>query len=115
MSETYYVKDNASKIIEISQIETEKDLGVIFDKNLTFSDHIQSKVNLANRNLGLIFKTFSFMDKEMFKTLYKSLVRPHLEYGSVIWSPRLKKNKISVENVQRRATKLLPSIKKLNI
>ena len=60
MSETTtsMLKDNASKVTEISQIETEKDLGVIFDKNLTFSDHIQSKVNLANINLGLIFKTF---------------------------------------------------------
>ena len=110
-SETYYIKDNSNKISEISQVVNEKDLGVIFDKNLNFSDHIQTKVNLANRNLGIIFKTFSYMDKKMFITLYKSLVRPHLEYGSVIWSPRLKKDKISLENVQRRATKLLHSLK----
>ena len=63
-SETYYIKDNSNKISEISQVVNEKDLGVIFDKNLNFSDHIQTKVNLANRNLGIIFKTFSYMDKK---------------------------------------------------
>ena len=62
-SETYYIKDNSNKISEISQVVNEKDLGVIFDKNLNFSDHIQTKVNLANRNLGIIFKTFSYMDR----------------------------------------------------
>ena len=41
----------------------------------------------------------------MFKTLYKTLVRPHLEYASVIWSPYLKKDTISIENVQSRTTK----------
>ena len=45
------------------------------------------------------------MDIEMFKTLYKTLVRPHLEYASVIWSPYLKKDKISIENVQRASCK----------
>ena len=109
--ETYYIKDSVNKVHEIVKVENEKDLGIIFDKKLSFSDHIQTKIKIANRNLGIIFKTFTYMDKEMFRTLYKSLVRPHLEYGSVIWSPRLKKDQIALENVQRRATKLLPALK----
>ena len=59
----------------------EKDLGVIFDDNLIFNKHIGSKVKIANRNLGLIFKNFTFMNKEIFLQLYKSMVRPHLEYA----------------------------------
>ena len=50
----------------------------------------------------------------MFRTLFKSLVRPHLEYASVIWSPYLKKDKIAIENVQRRATKRVRSISDLS-
>jgi hypothetical protein len=46
------------------------------------------------------------MDNNMFTTLYKSIVRPHLEYGSNIWSVMYKKEAIQIENVQRRATKL---------
>jgi hypothetical protein len=41
------------------------------------------------------------MDKNMFTTLYKSIVRPHLEYGSNIWSVMYKKEAIQIENVQR--------------
>ena len=56
--------------------------------------------------LGLIFRTFTFMDKDMFLNLYKSLVRPHLEYATSVWSPLYKKDMIAIENIQRRATRL---------
>ncbi len=45
--------------------------------------------------------------------LYKSLVRPHLDYAIQAWSPHLEKDKNSLEKVQRRATKLIPSLKHL--
>ena len=98
----------------ITKVDSEKDLGVTIDKNLNFREHISSKINLANRNVGIIFRTFTYLDPEMFKNLYKSIVRPHLEYGTVIWSPMYKKDKIAIENVQRRATKLVRSCKDLS-
>ena len=61
--------------------------------------------------LGLVKRTFTFMDKEMFSPLYKTLIRPHLEYATVVWSPFLKKDIFLIENVQRRATKLVKSIR----
>ena len=45
----------------------------------------------------------------MFLNLYKSLVKPHLEYATPLWSPFYKKDKIIIENVQTRATKLVTS------
>ena len=66
---------------KIEKVASEKDLGVIVDQALNFSEHINSKVNKANRNLGMIFRTFTYMDKEIFLNLYKSVVRPHLEYA----------------------------------
>jgi hypothetical protein len=50
----------------------------------------------------------------MFTTLYKSIVRPHLEYGSKIWSVMYKREVIQIENVQRRATKLVKHIQHLS-
>ena len=73
-----YKMNTGQEVIEIETVTSERDLGVIMDKTLNFSDHINTNVNKANRNLGIIFRTFIYMDKEMFLNLYKSLVRPHL-------------------------------------
>ena len=98
----------------IKRVESEKDLGVFIDEKLNFRDHITKKVNIANRNLGIIFRSFTYMDKEMFLNLYKSMVRPHIEYATQVWSPQYKKDKITLENVQRRATRLVKCIKHLS-
>ena len=74
----------------IEKVDSEKDLGVLFDSELTFRDHITSKINIANRNLGIIFRTFTYMDTKMFLNRYKSIIRPQLEYATVIWSPMYK-------------------------
>ena len=92
------------------KVSSEKDLGVIMDKALKFSEHISTKINKANRNLGIVFRTFTYMDKEMFLNLYKSIVRPHLEYAATVCTPLFKKDMIAIENVQRRATKLVRTI-----
>ncbi len=55
------------------------------------------------------------MDKEIFIKLYKSLVRPHLEYGSQAWSVIYKKECMLIENVQRRATTIVKNISNKNI
>ena len=97
-----YTMMEDKKPIEIEKVEYEKDLSIIVDNRLNFREHITSKVNIANRNLGIMFKTFTYIDQEMFLNLYKSMVRPHLEYGSQIWSPVYKNDKIIIENVQPR-------------
>ncbi|MES9884664.1 MAG: reverse transcriptase family protein, partial [Sedimenticola sp.] len=96
--------------IKIEEVQEEKDLGVILDNKLKFTSHIQASVKKANRNLGIIKRTFKYMDKVMFLNLYKSLIRPHLEYASTVWSVIYKKECILIENVQRRATKLIKNM-----
>ena len=91
----------------------ETDLGVTFTLNLNFDKHINDKVKKANMMLGLIKRNFSFIDKNVFNTLYKSLIRPHLEYAQEVWQPYLKRQSKLIESVQRRATKLIPEIKHL--
>ena len=63
--------------------------------------------------LGLIRKTFTLLDETTVPRLFTAMVRPHLEYGNVIWHPRYRGDKLEVEKVQRRATKLITSINHL--
>ena len=57
--------------IKVQKITSEKNLEVTFDQNLKFTDHINNK---ANRNVGLIFRTFTFMNKDMILSIYKSVI-----------------------------------------
>ena len=95
-------------------INSEKDLGVLFDNNLKFDMHINSIINRANRILGIVRKTFDCLDRQIFANLYKGLVRPHLEYAAPVWSPHLMVQKEALENVQRRATRLVPGLSQLS-
>jgi hypothetical protein len=89
----------------------EKDLGVNVDNELKFSRHIEIQVNKANKILGLIRRSFEFLDAKSMRLLFIALVRPHLEFCNVVWSPRLEKDKKLIEGVLRRATKVIPGFK----
>lgn len=110
----YTMIDSTGNHTYINPVTSEKDLGVTFDENLNFQEHITNIVNKAQRNLGIIHRSFEYMDKSMFITLYKSIVRPNLEYGCCVWSPHLKKNIKRIEDIQRRATKLIPGLSHLS-
>ncbi len=88
----------------------EKDIGVHIDNKLKFDTHISLKINKANRIMGIIRRTFEYMDKDIFCKVFKGLVRPHLEYANQVWAPHHKKHIDAIENVQRRATKLVPGL-----
>ena len=64
--------------------------------------------------LGLIKRNFQDKSKDTVMPLYKSLVRPHIEYCSYNQSPHLSKYINLIEGVQRRATKLTKDIKHLS-
>ena len=99
---------------ELEHVFEEKDLGVVFDSELTFEVHITSKIKKANSMIGVIRRSFSFLDGKLFKQLYTSFVRPHLEYCQSVWSPHLKKSTNLLESVQRRETKLVDGLQNLS-
>ena len=71
---------------------------------------MSEKINKANAVIGLIRRSFSFLDCRLFTKLYTTFVRPHLEYSHSVWSPHLLKHINIIENVQKRATKLVDSL-----
>ncbi|PIK34500.1 putative RNA-directed DNA polymerase from mobile element jockey-like [Apostichopus japonicus] len=82
-------------------------LGVELSSDLTWSKHINQSVNSANKILGLIKRNFWNCASSARETAYKALVRPKLEYASVIWDPHQKIHTESLEKVQRRAARFV--------
>ena len=101
--------EGADKVI-LNGSSVEKDLGVYVDDSLSFTTHCHNIISAANRLVGVIRRTFVYMDKRVFGYLYKALIRPRLEYAATVWSPRRVREIDLIEAVQRRATKLVPEI-----
>lgn len=99
---------------EILRVTSEKDIGVIVDEKLKFDEHLLDKVNKANTMMGIIRRTFQFLDTRTFTLLYKSMVRSHFDYASTVWQPYSKGLIEKMESVQRRATRQLPGMKDLS-
>ena len=64
--------------------------------------------------LGIIKRGVSYKSAEVISKLYRSYVRPHLEYCIQFWSPTNVKDADMLEGVQRRATKMIPSLRNLS-
>ena len=97
----------------LEHTEAEKDLGILVDCTLNFKQHIDNICSKANKVLGMIKHNFTFFSPKVISLLYKSLVRPILEYGACIWSPEAAYLEAQLEQVQHRATKLIPEISHL--
>ena len=55
-----YVIPTYQGLTTLGKVTNEKDMGATIDCKLNFIDHIVQKVNLADRNLGIIFRTFIY-------------------------------------------------------
>ncbi|XP_046679363.1 uncharacterized protein LOC124366806 [Homalodisca vitripennis] len=100
-----YLLDNAP----LRRVVKFKDLGVFHSSSLSpYDPYIQHIVSRANSLLGFIFRsTKHFVSPYSMVILYKALVRPILEYGSIIWSPYQLNHVHSLNNVQKRFVRML--------
>ena len=78
---------------------------------LKFDQHVEVIAYKANKMLGLTRRSFTFLDGPTVEKLYSSLVIRIIEYENFIWAATLKRDLSILENVQRRATKLIPRLK----
>ena len=83
-----------------------KDLGIMVSSGLSWSEHVNVTVNKANKLLGLVHRTVSWSNPGAFSTLYKSLMRPVLEYAPLVWNSFLPKDVLALEKVRWRTSQL---------
>lgn len=93
--------------VALNRVNTQKDLGIIFDTALSFSNHIVSKIESAQKIAGFISRNTKNFPVDVSLHLFDSLVAPILEYGSIIWSPQYNVWFALLESVQRKFLKSL--------
>ena len=81
-----------------------RDLGVVFDSELMFHQHIVRSVAKARQMMGWALRAIRSRSKRVMLTLLNTLIIPHLEYASVVWSPIDMKHINLIENVQKSLT-----------
>ena len=96
---------------QLQVISNEKDLGEMMTNDLKSSEQCIQAYNRASRMLGMLGRTIVSRSPEILVKLYKSIVRPHLEYCTPAWSPHYKKDKELLEKVQHRFTRMFRHLK----
>lgn len=87
----------------LEKVDNIKDLGVIYQSNFEFDMQVRSVTSRAFKLLGFIKRsTKEFKSTNSIINLYKSLIRPILLYGSIIWSPHVKYLLRELESVQHK-------------
>jgi len=97
----------------LEAVQQERDLGVIITKDMKASQQCRQAYSKANKMLGIINRTVDYKSREVLLKLYKSLVRPQLEFCTAVWSPHYKKDKELLERIQHRFTRMVPGLKQL--
>jgi hypothetical protein len=106
---SYHIGDTV-----LDTVTSERDIGVLVDNQLHFDDHVKKTAAKANRIMGVIRRSYSHLDECSFRHLFRALVRPHLEFSQAAWQPYKRGQINKLESVQRRATKLVPSLRELS-
>ena len=94
----------------IPESEVVKDLGILFNKYGNFDDQLKVKIAKCTKMCGYILRTFVTREPGPMMSLFKSLVIPIMDYGSVIWNPYKRKDIQAIEQIQRNFTKRINSL-----
>jgi hypothetical protein len=104
----YYVSKYFISNSVVCKVDSIRDLGVMFDKNLRFDLHVNNIIQNTRKLIGFIFRQwYIFNNPSSYIHLYKMLVRPKLEFASAVWNSVTKTLCKSLEMVQKCFIRIL--------
>ena len=69
----------------VMRVQEQKHLGVILDSKLSFASHIQSVISKCRQGIGMLRFLSKYLPRHTLNEMYKLYVRPHLDYGDIIY------------------------------
>ena len=84
----------------LPRVSKVRDLGIILDENWSFRHHLDHVISTSSRMIGLIKRsTYDVRSPRSLSILFKTLVLPHLLFGSIIWRPHTQQNRNRLESL----------------
>ena len=77
-------------------------MGVTISEGLNPDKHINRITGEVTNLLRRIRMGFSYLDVDIIKNLFSSMIRPRLEYAEIVWSPHTKNNIRKLERARRQ-------------
>ena len=109
--------NNVSYILDgtvLDPIDEEKDLGLLTTSSLSWKENIYNCIKEANRMMAWITRNIVNKERNVMLNIFKTLIRPKLEYCVQIWNPVARHGNwsiiIELESVQRRFTRMINEI-----
>ena len=88
--------------VQLPYVTSVKYLGISITSSLSWSQHISNVHSKARKLIGILFRKFyKNAQSSTLLQLYKSFIRPHMEYCSPVWDPHLTKDTMLLENAQK--------------
>ena len=90
--------------VPVARTTCQKHLGLYLDEKLSFYDHINAKISKANKGIGIIKRLSNTLPRKSLLTIYKSFIRPHLDYCDIIYDqPNNESFCTKIEHIQYNA------------
>ena len=102
--QNFTLKLNQKTLRESSKI---KYLGVLLDRNLSWSIHIMELCKKLSRAVGMLFKMRNLCTTTTLKSIYYSLFHSHLSYGISVWGLASTSLTHKVFLLQKRAVRVI--------
>ena len=91
----------------LKRVKVAKCLGVMIDEELRWTEHVEKVIKTAQKNISVIKRAKSYVPTRSLKLLYNSIVLPHFDYCSSVWSERFQRQTIKLQKVQKRAARIV--------
>ena len=101
--------------VPVTRTTCQKDLGLYLHEKLSFYDHINVKISEENKGIGIIKRLSNTLPRNAFLTIYKSFIRPHLDYcDTIYYQPNNERFCTKIEPIHYNVAHAITSQAKLN-